>query len=54
MIRSFAWSTSVLAILALSVALSSIGCGRGEEISVSDEDLGFVTETVALQVEGMT
>ncbi len=54
MIRSFAWSTTVLAILVLSVALSSIGCGRGVEISVSDEDLGFVTETVALQVEGMT
>ncbi len=54
MIRSFAWSTSVLTILALGVALSSIGCGRGEKISVSDEDLGFVTKTVALQVEGMT
>ena len=54
MIRSVAWSTTVLAILALSVALSSSGCGRGEEISVSDEDLGFATEAVALHVEGMT
>ncbi len=54
MIRSFAWSTTVLAMLVLSVALSSIGCGHGEDMSVSDEDLGFATETVALQVEGMT
>ncbi len=54
MIRSFAWSTTVLAMLVLSVALSSIGCGRGEDMSVSDEDLGFATETVALQVDGMT
>ena len=54
MIRSFAWSTSVLTILALGVALLSIGCGLGEEISVSDEDLGFATEAVVLHVEGMT
>ncbi len=54
MIRSFAWNTTVLAMLVLSVALSSIGCGRGEDMSVSDKDLGFATETVALQVEGMT
>ncbi len=54
MIRSFAWSTSVLTILALGVALSSIWCGRSVEISVSDEDLGFATEAVALHVEGMT
>ncbi len=54
MIRSFAWGTTVLAIVVLSVALSSIGCGRGEDMSVSDKDLGFATETVALQVEGMT
>ncbi len=54
MIRSVAWSTTVLAILALSVALSSSGCGRGEDMSVSDEDLGFATEAVALHVEGMT
>ncbi len=54
MIRSVAWSTTVLAILALGAALASSGCGRGEDMSVSDKDLGFATETVALQVEGMT
>ena len=54
MIRPFAWSTTVLAMLVLGVALSSIGCGRGEDMSVSDEDLGFATETVAFQVDGMT
>ena len=53
MIRSFAWSMTVLAMLVLGIALSSTGCGRGEEISVSDEELGFATKTVILHVEGM-
>ena len=54
MIRWSAWSTTVVAILVLSVAALLNGCGRGPQISVTDEDLGFATETVALRVAGMT
>ena len=52
MIRFAVWSPTVVTMLALSV-LAGAGCGNAE-ISMSDEELGFGTETVVLHVEGMT
>ena len=52
MIRFAVWSPTVVTMLAITV-LSEAGCGNAE-ISISDEQLGFTTETVVLHVEGMT
>ena len=52
MIRCAERSPTIVTMLALSV-LAGAGCGSAE-ISMSDEELGFATETVVLHVEGMT
>ena len=51
-IRFAVWSPTVVTMLTLTV-LAGAGCGNAE-ISMSDEELGFATETVVLHVEGMT